>query len=86
MVCYTDMLFFLRVQLLIRDTSDSPSQILKIVVFNLPCYINESKCKFIRVCLNEKIMKLILAGGFLQIILANAWQINDSDQILKSEC
>ena len=30
-------------------------------------------------------MKLTLAGGFLQIILANAWQINDIDQI-KSEC
>ena len=26
-------------------------------------------------------MKLILAGGFLQIILANAWQINDSDKL-----
>ena len=40
MVCYTNMLFFLQVQLLTRDTSDSPSQILKIVVFNVPCFRN----------------------------------------------
>ena len=84
MVCYTNLRFFLQVQLFTRDTSDSPSQILKIVV--LTFRVTETKLNAnLRVCLIEKIMKLILAGGFLQIILANAWQINDSDQI-KSEC
>ena len=50
------MLFFLQVQLLTRDTSASPSQILKIVVFNVPCYRIKVNAD-LRVCLIEKIMK-----------------------------
>ena len=69
MVCYTNLRFFLQVQLFTRDTSDSPSQILKIVV--LTFRVTETKLNAnLRVCLIEKIMKLILAGGFLQIIFS----------------